>query len=211
MKTKEDANYDVIIRRGDIIIESPKPEVIPVTVIGKGLFKKVFKAQNSDRVFILNNGGISGYEDYSCEILSRCKKTIFLPQLRQVGHTNTGTVYETVLYKKFKKANVKNRHWQLYTLLRDINRDFKYIETYEAYLNMRKTIQKIKKDARSTRTFVDTIMDIEYNTANYNCTWDFEFSPRNLGVDKNGNLVLIDPIYDLELVRKYRMSKYLNC
>jgi hypothetical protein len=171
--------------------------------IGKGEFSTVFVAENTDRVFIFtktSNDDNKYGKDIYCHMDSvhtPAMKTVDLETY--IPHMGYCNVYESKLYAKLT-ANNKDA-WRIAKILR---------QTWESVY--RANIRKLQHHDRWYEVcydYIDTLrdnsnipesiihaLDCIYSWATaYGPNFLFEFPTRNLKVDQDGNLILLDIVF----------------
>lgn len=191
-------------------------QTVNVKPIGRGAFKSVFRVYDdnqvlTDRVLILSNGGLTGKNDDTLEAFTMCDESIFLPKMEKLGYTeNFGMLFETKFYRKFLKVNVKKDHWKIYRIFKkacDKHCQEFSLNVYNGYEFCCAVIKEISNNKFINQLFIDALEDLISNIINYDSTFFFEISPRNLGVDEHGNMILIDPLYNKKIMLEYNIRK----
>ena len=207
-----------MVGRGRLV--SPDGESKAVKRIGKGTFSSVYALsgdttdkQAREFVYVETPETI-----YDKEIIAEVyrqqdgPRNPHLPQIEFLGHTANGRLYRMRRYKMpLRKAATKN--WEDYQSLRKCweealeevrrkrgyGRQFMYSghEILQATVDCAKK-RKVKKRLR------DALEALKDWSAMYGSAYTFEISPRNVGTDRKGNLVLVDVLFDMEEVAKAR-------
>ena len=157
-------------------------------LIGKGAFTKAYKYNG--RVYIKS-------VDTAKECIALfCKGHRYLPAITILDYLDDGSaVYSMPFYNKLTKRH--KAAWEQYKILQHFFSDYNY-DTEKILLN----VDKLKV---STGLKNGLIRLIETMT-NYNHYDNLRLElPRyNLGVTKSGRLILLDIIFDVELLNKTR-------
>jgi hypothetical protein len=204
-------------RRGDYggkSLVKPDGTSSGVKVLGKGTFATVYEILDEPKKVIIEVPD----DIYDKEIVAEVyrqqegRKNPHLPRIVQLGDTRTGKLYLMDRYKMpLRKADTK--HWKDYQALRACwdealgnvrrkagdHRQFMYSGheiLHETVVCAKK--RKVKKSLR------DALEDLRDWTLNYGSSYTFEISPRNVGSDAKGNLVLVDVLFDMEKLGKAR-------
>lgn len=184
----------------------------PARVIGKGAFARALyvPARRLPIVIIVKDE----MNDYSKEIMSGvASSNKHLPRIRPLGLLEEGRAYEMPLYGMPLRKNKAPEAWAIYKTL-----DTVWWETVlrprtsigrpprSGYENMYNFVHEALpgKVPRSVLNALQAIMD---EAANYGSEYTFEWDVRNLGYDKHGNLILVDPVYSTEAIAHVREKR----
>lgn len=181
---------------------------VEVEQIGKGRFCTAYRAIADQSIVYLLVAESQG--DYSKEILSHCSPSPYLPQIEQLGEIGDRRLYQTRYYHPLKAKH--RTAWQQFRLLQSA-----------AETARKETIQHLMQHwwmrghecmQRTIELLEDTIPADLSSTLEHLATWagdyaqsyTFEFAARNLAVDDDGHLILLDPIFDMETIGKQRIA-----
>lgn len=189
-----------------------------VEQIGKGRFVAAFRSVDCpSTVYLLVNQSDG---DYSKEILGQLQDRPYIPRLKHLGdlersgrfgRSDSVEVYETVFYRRLN-ASFKDA-WRAYKQMRDAREaaftaKFYNRDNRASYFNgaaiMDDTLDRLAALPDFPADLLATLRDIADEASNYGASYTFEFIPRNLAVDADGGLILLDPVFDMETVAKSR-------
>lgn len=160
-------------------------------LIGKGVFTKAYKYKG--RVYIKS-------VDNSKECIALfCRGHRYLPAITRLDYLDDGSaIYSMPFYNKLKKSNKKA--WEQYKNLWNFFSEYNY--------DAERILSNIDQLKTSTGLKNSLIRLIEM-MANYNHYENIKLElPRhNLAVTKSGRLILLDIIFDVELLRTTRRRK----
>jgi len=165
---------------------------IQVEKIGKGMFWTAYQEKNSNNVFLVGKAN----NDYSKEAVALwCSELKHIPKLERVYRDEDTEIFKTV-YTPGLKAKDRDA-WSDYKKLRGL---------WENYLTENLSPTRLQFVAQNFRTVLDdadikeslkeALEEMIEAVSNYDGEWLLEFAPRNLGVDEEGNLILLDILYD---------------
>ncbi len=118
-----------------------------------------------------------------------------------------------------KKANTE--HWKDYVLLKKCWSEAVSITMNKQYARMAKgqyglthqlgheIFNEVVECANKNfvkYSIIQALETLRDHAANYGASYSFEISPRNVGTDEHGNLILVDVIYDMEKNIRRRRS-----
>lgn len=157
-------------------------------LIGKGAFTKAYKYKG--RVFIKS-------VDNAKECIALfCKGYRYLPTITRLDYLDDGSaIYSMPFYHKLTKQH--KEAWKQYKILQHFFSQC-YYDTEKILLNA----DKLKTSAGLKNSLIRLIeMMINYN--HYE-NIKLELPKHNLAVTKSGRLILLDIIFDVELLNKTR-------
>ena len=147
--------------------------------------------------------------DSSKHILSDCDGS-HIPQLERIGMSGDDDIWRTRYYERLSAKH--KAAWSQYRRLSKENMAARVANMHQAwnsgprssvdwgYAAMVDTVSRM--DGTADRTLQEALQAIVDSAANYGQSYTFEFAPRNLAVDGDGTLILLDPIFDLEAIRQ---------
>lgn len=154
-------------------------------LIGKGAFTKAYKYKG--RVYIKSVDTVK-----ECIALF-CRGYGYLPAITRLDYLDDGSaIYSMPFYNKLTKKH--REAWEQYQLLKQFFNQHSY-DTEKILLN----IDQLKVSTGLKNSLIRLIeMMASYNNYEY---IKLELPRYNLGVTKSGRLILLDIIFDLELLR----------
>jgi len=127
-----------------------------------------------------------------------------LPKVEKVGETRDQFIYAMPLYRTPLKKADSASGWKDYTILKKCREDA--YEHWDARRGTGKRGYRINEetvacaeDTGVSPSTLEALRILVHTAANYSDEYVFEFSPRNLGTDEAGILVLLDPLFDREM------------
>lgn len=185
------------------------PEKTHLEYLGKGKFVTAWRKPGTDLVYLV------GY-DVTKECIAlwgQDKENGHIPVLKCAGYCNNNTeaqVYETRYYAPLKAAN--KTAWAEYKALKELlkkadttilnkNGGFSYsIRSFSysiyGYDVCQELVNLAAIDSRVSPLTVSALQTMLDAATNAGASIMMEFAPRNLGVNKNGQLVLLDVFFD---------------
>ncbi|MCB0743273.1 MAG: hypothetical protein KDC67_05170 [Ignavibacteriae bacterium] len=158
--------------------------------IGKGTFTQAYKYKGS--VYIKS-------VDTAKECIALfCRGYRYLPAITRLEYLDDGSaVYSMPFYNKLTKHH--KEAWKQYKILQHFFNHYNY-DTEKILLN----VDKLKVSTGLKNSLIRLIeMMANYNHYEY---IKLELPRNNLGVTKSGRLILLDIIFDVELLRITRKS-----
>ena len=211
---KNPDHRDWSLSRGRLV--SPNGTVKAVKRIGKGTFATVYRMVDAQEK--LGKVVIEVPDDiYDKEILAEVyrqqegRKNPHLPRIESLGDTRSGKLYLSEFYKMpLRKGDTKN--WKDYQALRacweEALKNVRGRHNYRAFMYsghevLHETV-KCSKKHKVKKSIRDALGELRDWAANYGSSYTFEISPRNVGTDAKGNLVLVDVLFDMNKLAKAR-------
>lgn len=192
------------------ILTTDAGKEIPVEFLGKGMFHTCYVDRQNKQVYsiTINRDGI---EDYSKEIVTFCETNPHLPAIERFDDMGDSRVYKMPLYYPIQ-AKQNPVAWSLLKQLIaagekawlkscKVNRDTIGYEVNQAVLD------EIDADASFPQDLRDALRSLAERAMDYGQGYMFEFSKRNVMVDENSTLILLDVLFDTEAARKIRAKK----
>lgn len=189
---------------------------IKVKRIGKGAFSVAMVAVDPDP----NTGArdvflFSDDETPDKELLSMAHdsdaRNPHIPSVEKLGHTHDKTVYVMPLYRVPLRKSHDIGAWKDYLAIKRCHdRALKAVGRVRSGYDVNFETVECAKESGLRRSVVDALETLMDTAANYGSEYAFEFSPRNLGTDADGNLVLLDVLYDKEALVRRRMNRTRN-
>jgi len=208
---------DVYIRRGTIRIGDD--ETLKVRKLGKGMFTVAYVTTElpTPRVFLEVNDDRGGDQSKAAlsDIYDGDDTNVHIPKVQRVGYTANKTVYEMPLYNAPLRKDNSPKAWEQYKVLKkcwDQGRQqlrerlgfYEANNPYNGYKIMDSVVECAERNPEMPESLLDALREIKGTIANYGSEYSFEFSPRNLATDDDGNLILLDTTYSLLSVQQGR-------
>jgi hypothetical protein len=217
-----DYNGEWNVYRGEL--KSPSGERISVRKIRQGSFSKVYEINNDPYNILVNTkGGISDKEIlsgiYEDELsLSPDDRNPHLPQVREIGFAQDGRFYVMKKYKMpLRKGDTEDwsdylsikRCWveaQSLVYNRNSNRKYK-TEYYNLGGEILNEVVNCAIKNNIKQSLIEALESLKNSASAYGGEYGFEISPRNVGSDEYGNLVLVDVIFDMKAMHNIHHKK----
>lgn len=172
-------------------------ETLQAEYIGKGSFSRVYRADDSVYIF-LKIGPSWENTDFSKEILKNCVYSQHIPQIDYIGETETHIIYKMPFYNKlavgsvpYKQAKILYKAWvKTWCNPKDDNftNNHKFINSVESIL---------------PESIIKALREIVDESANYGLQYRLEFPLRNMAQDSEGNLILLDVLFNPYALKHY--------
>ena len=193
--TMASSDGGMVLTRGEL--HTPHG-VIRMKRIGAGTFAAVYRETCGEkRVFIFLPHGVPDKE--IAEIAHRAHPdNPHIPAVEYFGATEDKAIYTMPFYKTpYRKANAGDS-WDDYSILKEC-----LYNSNSKYRHDRKVNDETVKCAKRVGVepgVVKALAALDKATKKFSPKYAFEFSPRNIGVDDDGNMVLLDVLFDRKLV-----------
>lgn len=192
------------MKRGDSKTIKVDGKPIDTTYLGKGMFCTAYRRVDNGRVIVFSIDG-----EHSKELLSMCGKMPHIPDVSRIdGSADDQYAYEMPYYEPLTtKSKVA---WKQYKAL-EVARQ----EAYKKYVTLSRPLYLCGYDLNYHVTQIadipddlrDAIKEIADWGCNYGEEYVFEFAKRNMCVDEDDRLVLLDPIFNSKLVHQIMEAK----
>lgn len=173
--------------------------------LGKGKFNTCWLVNDIVYCFVKHNYN-NHATDYSKEGISRWADSdnIHIPQLKKMGESECGK-YMIYTMPRYQKLTAQSGNaWQQYKKLNRIwinNFTVNPLTGYERNNNIINTLR-----GNIDESIINALQSINDALANYGDYYYFEFPKRNLMVNSNGTLILLDVIFNSHANRSYKNS-----
>lgn len=210
------SHNDCFLRTRPLALVSPDG-VIPLEKIGQGMFAAVYReTMGKQRVFSIVDEGVFDKE-IAAMVYEGDSRNPHLPRVERFGMLTDGrTVFTMPFYTApYRVANANPASRAAFTALRKcIGSIYPKIDArtgrsaergYEVAARKLACIEEA--GAKIPPKLVDAIRGLHEMSMNYDDQYDFEFSPRNVATDDQGNLVLLDVLFNRDHVDRVRKAK----
>ena len=179
---------------------------IPVKQIGKGTFSTAYlTSEASPRVLIVTKEE-SLDKEMLADAYESAPRNPHLPKVERFGSMTDGrTVWAMPLYKAPLRKADDPKGWAEYLALKTC-KEASWRSNQTGYDNNWTTYQ-CAVGARLRPAMLEALEILMSTAANYSNEFTFEFSPRNLATDAKGNLVLLDMLFDRDVLRRLRAQR----
>ena len=188
-------------------LQPPSGPAYPLKKLGKGAFATAYIVDALPLVLaeVRDIGG--SQMDYSKTILAEILRTDYtsphLPHISYVGVTLNATLFAMPRYTVPLRAAHKIAWAQAKTLRVCLAEANNRSHKLHGYASREMTLQ-CAAEAPLPRSLLEALTTLSDAADNYGSQYRFEFPARNLGVDAEGNLVLLDVLYDPDALKAAR-------
>lgn len=196
-------DYDhLTLRRGRL---ATPDGALPVKKIGGGMFAEVYREEASPRrVFALVDDDV-----FDKDILSELRydsTSPHIPAVEKFGSTRDKKVYAMPHYRAPLRKSDSPAAWEEAKVIRDCHEAAKKAKLASGYERNTSTVDCVR-ERLGDRPVVQALDDLVGYASNFSTEFELEPAPRNLATDEHGNLVLLDVLFDPELVHKRLNAK----
>ncbi len=205
-KTEEDA-----VKRGDWKIITVDGEKLRAVYLGSGHYARAYRVQDTVYCFVRQ-------DDYMKEMVSNCQSMKHIPEVKGHGeHYERGQYYNVYSMPYYEPLTARHTEaWKQYRILQREHeaakteiRNKKGFQSWSVQMNeLNYALVERLSQLPSMASMVDALEHLASNTSNYGSGFGFEFSTRNLGVDKDQNLILRDICFDQEKISQERLKQH---
>ena len=206
--TLPQSHNDCVLRTRPLSLVSPDG-VIPLAKIGQGMFAAVYReTTGQQRVFSIVDEGV-----YDKEVAAMTyegdSRNPHLPRVERFGMlTDNRTVFTMPFYTvPYRATNANPASRAAFTALRKCigsifpKYDGRTGQRERGYETAQRKLACIEEaGAKIPPKLVDAVRGLREMSTNYDDQYDFEFSPRNVATDEQGNLVLLDVLFNRDNV-----------
>jgi hypothetical protein len=187
-------------------------KMIDARFIGRGAFATCYRDNDTVYSFIKTNGDNS---DYSKEAIALFANGKHIPQIEKLGGNvdESGLVFKMPFYNRLNNTNPEA--WrQARTLIRIWKRmgykqqgesGYEYNNRVIEFVRM----EAIENDDSTLDEIADDLESIKNACSNYDDTYVFEFAVRNMKVNDDGTLILLDVIFNAKALIELRKKGWL--
>ena len=196
----------VLADRGKTLLTSRG--AVPIQQIGKGAFSTIHRdLSDPSRVFAFVSEGA-----YEKEILADAHRSLpknpHIPAVERFGTLTDGRmVYAMPFYvAPYRKDNAKASDHAAFNKIRAcVSKTYASFKQ-RPYQTTERMVECVEK-AGVPDAILEAVQELRDASANYGDSFGMEFSPRNVATDADGNLVLLDLLYDKDLLLRKRQAK----
>ncbi len=196
---------NMTLHRG-VLTDLDSGDTAPLRQIGKGAFATVYEVVGKpDRVVAIVP---DCKQDFSKELLARIwedeRGNPHIPYVRRLGSLPDSEAFVMPRYQVPLRAANKVA-WADYRTLERCWRGLHWADRQFGYVAMEKVLE-CAEGVVSPEVFeaLETLRDY---ASDYGSDYTFEFAPRNLGVDKNGTMILLDVVFSMASIQRIRAGK----
>ena len=196
--------HELVLSRGKL--HTPDG-VVSLERIGKGMFATVYRDRGDPSKVWIFVDDRAHQKQILWMLRGEAEDNPHLPSVERMGYTKDQTVYRMPFYRKLTKASAP-RAWADYQAIRRCLGSLPPLDnTYDGYDRSYRAVECVKNADVVSDELVEALELLRDTAADYGSSYAMEISPRNLAVDEQGNLVLLDLMYDAELVRRIRRQQ----
>lgn len=193
------------MKRGDVRTVKASGETQQASYLGKGMFCTAWRLVNEPQTVWCFCG-----EDTSKEILASCDPLPHIPVVQRIDSMEDADyIFSMPFYHPLKSAN--KEAWAQYRALAVALEE---ADRQQAPQRMKRawydggynTREYVAENAQVKEPVKAAIREIADQCCNYGDEYTFEFSPRNLAVDDNGELILLDIVFNARSVWKEQQA-----
>lgn len=179
-------------------------KTIKAKFLGKGAFAKCYKSEEDGLVYSFVASG-QNESDYSKQAIAEFtdQNNPYIPKIEQLGEfdDNGGILYRMPFYQPLTKQS--GWAWSEFQLLKQAINCLYPDKTY-GYDRNSAIIEYLRQKGQVSSDLVSALEDINTACSNYSLDYLFEFCQRNLKVDDNGHLILLDCIFNRDALKEKR-------
>lgn len=193
-------------------------DTVSVERLGKGMFHTCYLDPSAKLVYSVTIERDAG-TDYSKEVLAECDENPHIPLVERLGYVDGSDrrVYRMPLHQPMRAK----RHPKAWGLLKRLiqARD----DAWTAICDEQVIPRKMRHDDVGSlvnqrvcelmdapgvpQSLKDALYELQNAACNYGSAYVFEFSKRNVMVDDDGTLILLDVLFSLEAVNGIRNAQ----
>jgi len=182
-----------------VIDEEGRESTVNAQFLGRGMFATCY--QVDDKVYSFLKYPDRGEVDYSKDAIYEWADSDnrHIPDFRRMGYVSNDTqiLYTSSLYESLTSKHVNA--WNDYKIINRVWRDsFNLHDRFEYDFNQR-VIDNLH--GLVSVELIEGLQSINDACRNYGDYYRFEFPKRNLKVDSNGNLILLDVIFNVKALK----------
>lgn len=183
---------------GTITLDSG--EIVQVERIGKGRFSTAWRS--GETVYLKTSDA-----DYSKEIMSvlaeDSPRNRHLPECKFLSHDDGQFKWYVMPF--YKPLTAKNKQaWDDFKALSKVSEEHNSYKAEAA--DIRQNFQDEVLASNFSQEIKDAVVQLCDAAANYG-DYSIEIARRNCAVDTDGNLILLDPLFDLAFIRQSRKGR----
>lgn len=161
-------------------------------LIGKGSFTKAYRNKNT--VYVVSHCPAKE------AIALFCTSSKHLPAIERLEYSiddKGNSVYKMPYYAKINKA-LHPKAWKHYQAIKRVV----HAKWNNSKMDVCLWIEVFEEDKTIPKKLRNDIIAVLDAMTNYTLNVGVEISPRNIGVDRRGNLVLLDIVFSRDVLRK---------
>lgn len=173
---------------------------IDARYLGRGAFATCYEADGFVYSFVKANDA-HNHTDYSKEALSEWASGLNVPEFEKMGIMEDGrALYKSPLYNPLTPKN--KVAWNQFRILESAWKKTSYKKFgYEFNYTLIDSVRDVLPIE-----LIESLESINSACSNYGDSYYFEFPRRNLKIDSNGNLILLDVIFNSHATKGYLTS-----
>lgn len=191
---------------------APSGKKYPLTWLGAGSFATAYEVDNHSVVVaeVHDVGGkpLDVSKTILAEILSEHPDAVHLPHVVYLGTTGVSELFGMPKYTVPIDAKKSPTAWRQAITLRNCSDraqsdiDHKFVT--HGYVARAKTVACAKRSRVLPATLTRDLEALSNYADKFGKSTLFEFPPQNLGTDEHGNLILLDVLFDIKVLRTVR-------
>lgn len=160
--------------------------------LGAGMFSKCFESNGIVYSFVKNGSSESDYSKQAIALYADDTNP-HIPQLTVNGDYNDGIIYTSPLYNPLTSKNKKA--WSQYKTIKQAF-DSVGFSTLDSDYDYNCKILNALKHYNADESIIEAFASIMDSCSNYGDSYRFESPKRNMATDNDGNLILLDVIFN---------------
>jgi len=192
---------------------------VPMKRIGKGMFARAYRDRSDPSKVWLFVDDRAHEKEILWMLRDEAEDNPHLPKIERMGFTEDETVYRMPFYHKLTKARAPEAWREYMEIKRCLDEQVSHGRNlFQGYERTYAAVQCLKDGptpswpsslvtARVSELTLEALESLRDTAADYGSNYWMEISPRNLAVDDDGNLVLLDILFDAKLVRNIRQQE----
>ncbi|MFM9972922.1 MAG: hypothetical protein ACKVQK_31485 [Burkholderiales bacterium] len=189
-----------------IIDESGRESTIQAEFIGKGQFARCYRVGDSVYSFV-NNG--NRHSDYSKEAVSMWadSNNVHIPQIEKMGNYDNkhgyGILYKMPYYESLSVKHAEARS-QFKKLKKAFDKNLWNVSNELGFEKNQRLIQYLRDNSPELESIIDALESIDGAGRNYGDNYIIEIGKRNIKVDSEGRLILLDVLFNADALKERR-------
>jgi hypothetical protein len=165
-------------------------------LIGKGVFSNVY--DNEDGTVLIKT------DDYSKECYALFCQNKHIPKTEIIAYN----LYRQPKYKKIKSVSTIKSWKALRKIQKDYAAPYKHSYKHYDYEGLISSIEKYKNELEAG--IYEALIALVEAYCNYTENIGFDVAKRNLALDNENNLILLDLVFDLKTLGKIRKKQVIR-
>lgn len=195
------------------IITLPDGNTVAVEKLGKGHSTQAYRGVDGWAYLFVKPDARDPAKDVLVDLTARLGEdavlhhpfAVHIPWIEHVGWAGKTLVFREPLYLKLAKGSSAAKQARALAKL-DVN-----VGAHKFTVDYKRAqvdaVAALATAGKIPQSVADAVAHMSEFLEDYGDGWVFEFPPRNLAQDADGNLILLDVIFDLDALQKLRREK----